>query len=85
MIGTLATGFANIFFALVDPSQSYWAYGFPSSILCVIGADFVFAGGTLFIAKVSLPDEQSVSGALFQTMSQVRDLVLISLQELKSI
>jgi hypothetical protein len=61
---------------VVRPSQPYWAYGFPSAILSVFGADFVFAAGTLFIAKVALPHEQSVAGALFQTMTQVFDILV---------
>jgi hypothetical protein len=69
--GTLFTGCATLFFALIDPDASYWAYGFPSAIFSVIGADFVFASGTLFVAKVALPHEQSLAGALFQTMTQV--------------
>ena len=39
-------------------------------VLSVCGADFVFASGTLFVAKVALPGEQSVASALFQTMNQ---------------
>lgn len=72
VLGTTFTATANIFFAVVRPSESYWAYGLPSAILSVFGADFVFSAGTLFIAKVALPHEQSVAGALFQTMTQVR-------------
>jgi len=71
LIGTTSTAAANIFFAVVRPSESYWAYGLPSAILSVFGADFVFSAGTLFIAKVALPHEQSVAGALFQTMTQL--------------
>jgi hypothetical protein len=71
VLGTALTASANIFFAVVEPSETYWAYGLPSAILSVFGADFVFAAGTLFIAKVALPHEQSVAGALFQTMTQV--------------
>jgi hypothetical protein len=71
VLGTSLTASANIFFAVVKPSQIYWAYGLPSAILSVFGADFVFSAGTLFIAKVALPHEQSVAGALFQTMTQV--------------
>ncbi|KAA1469023.1 efflux transporter [Dentipellis sp. KUC8613] len=70
-IGALLTGCANIFFAFIVPSAPYWAFGFPSALIIVFGADFVFASGTLFIAKVSLPSEQSVGGALFQTMTQL--------------
>jgi predicted MFS family arabinose efflux permease len=71
LLGTSLTASANVFFAVVKPSETYWAYGLPSAILSVFGADFVFSAGTLFIAKVALPHEQSVAGALFQTMTQL--------------
>ncbi|KAK0476081.1 efflux transporter [Armillaria novae-zelandiae] len=69
--GTLATGCASLFFSLIDPNASYWRFGFPSAILSVFGADFVFASGTIFVAQIVEPHEQSLSGALFQTMNQV--------------
>ncbi|TFY77723.1 hypothetical protein EWM64_g6288 [Hericium alpestre] len=69
--GTLLTSVANIFFAVIKSDASYWGFGFPSAILSVFGADFVFATGTIFIAKICLPHEQSVAGALFQTMTQL--------------
>ncbi|KAJ7642038.1 MFS general substrate transporter [Roridomyces roridus] len=68
--GTLLTGLAGLLFAIILPSAPYWAYGFPAAIASVCGADFVFAAGTLFIAKVSLPHEQSLAGGLFQTLTQ---------------
>ncbi|THH07837.1 hypothetical protein EW146_g9190 [Bondarzewia mesenterica] len=71
LCGTLLKSFANVFFALIKPAAPYWAFGFPAAVLSVFGADFVFAAGTLFIAKISLPHEQSVAGALFQTMTQL--------------
>ncbi|TRM64811.1 major facilitator superfamily domain-containing protein [Schizophyllum amplum] len=69
--GTLITSAASLLFANIIPSAPYWAFGFPASICCVFGADFVFSGGTLFVAKLSQGHEQSVSGALFQTMIQL--------------
>ncbi|KAG1735292.1 uncharacterized protein EDB91DRAFT_1083748 [Suillus paluster] len=69
--GTLLTAFAGILFALIDPSATYWAFGFPSAVLVVFGCDFVYASGTIFIAKIALHHEQSVAGALFQTMTQL--------------
>jgi predicted MFS family arabinose efflux permease len=36
-----------------------------------MGADFVFSAGSLFIAKFALPHEQSLAGALFNTMTQL--------------
>lgn len=70
-IGTLMTAFGNLFFSVVEDGWSYWAYGFPSAVIVVFGADFVFSSGTLFIAKCALPHEQSVGGALFSVMTQV--------------
>lgn len=37
----------------------------------MFGADFVFASGTLFVARVAGPGEQSVAGGLFQTLTQL--------------
>ncbi|KAK0236923.1 efflux transporter [Armillaria nabsnona] len=69
--GTLITACAAIFFAEIDPDATYWAYGFPSAIFSVVGADFVFAAGSIFVARIVEPHEQSLSGALFQTMYQI--------------
>lgn len=63
---------------MIDPAASYWAFGFPAAILAVFGADFMFAAGTLFVAKVCLPHEQSVGGALFNTLTQVSTVHLTS-------
>jgi len=51
--------------------MTYWAFGFPAATIVVVGADFIYAAGSLYIAKISLPHEQSLSGGLFQTMTQV--------------
>ncbi|TBU55746.1 efflux transporter [Dichomitus squalens] len=71
VIGTLLTGASNLLFAVTVPSAPYWAFGFPAAIITVFGADFVFATGTLFVARVCLPHKQSVGGALFQTLTQL--------------
>jgi len=68
--GTAMTALANLLFAVIRVDSPYWAFGFPAAIVSVFGADFVFAAGSIFVAKVSLPHEQSVSGALLQTMMQ---------------
>lgn len=70
-LGAALTGVANVLFAVVNPAATYWQYGFPAAVLVVFGADFVFPTGTLFIAKVCLLHEQSVGGALFQTLTQL--------------
>ncbi|KAH9000087.1 major facilitator superfamily domain-containing protein [Lactarius akahatsu] len=76
--GTLLTGCADVLFAVIDPNAPYWAFGFPAACLIVLGVDFTFASGTLFIAKVSLPHEQSVAGALFQAMTQLGSAIGVS-------
>ncbi|KJA16451.1 hypothetical protein HYPSUDRAFT_207046 [Hypholoma sublateritium FD-334 SS-4] len=70
-IGGFATAVSCLLFAVIDPNTTYWAFGFPASILTVLGADFVFSAGTLFISRIALPNEQSVAGALFSTMTQI--------------
>ncbi|KAJ6468230.1 MFS general substrate transporter [Mycena sanguinolenta] len=69
--GTSFTALAALLFAIIKPSSPYWSYGFVAPIVSVFGADFVFASGTLFVAKVALPHEQSLAGGLFQTLTQL--------------
>ena len=51
--------------------MSYWYLEFSAMWLSVLGVDFVFASGSLFIAEFALPYEQSMAGALFTAMAQV--------------
>ncbi|KAJ3490675.1 hypothetical protein NLI96_g1242 [Meripilus lineatus] len=78
-LGCFCTGIAGLLFALIDPDTTYWAFGFPASVITVLGADFVFAGGSLFIAKLALPHEQSLAGGLFQTMAQLGTAIGLSI------
>ena len=57
--------------AIIVPSAPYWQYAFPAAILAAFGPDFVFAVGTLYIAKISKPEEQSVAGGLFQALTNL--------------
>ena len=66
------TAVANLLFAVINVKAVYWAFGFPAAIVVVFGADFVMAAGSLFVAKFSPDEDQSVSGAVLQTMMQVR-------------
>jgi hypothetical protein len=76
--GTLMTGCADLLFAVIEPSAPFWVFCFPSACLVALGADFTFAAGTLFVAKVSHPHEQSVAGALFGAMSQIGSAIGVS-------
>ena len=70
-VGTLSTSAAVLLFNLSKPSMTYWPLEFPAILLSVLGVDLVFSAGTLFIATFALPHEQSMAGALFNTMIQV--------------
>ena len=48
-------------------------------MLGVLGTDLVFASGTLFVAAIVHPHEQSLAGALFQTMAGVSAFILYRL------
>jgi len=69
--GCLATAAGCLLFAIIDPSAPYWAFSFPGTILIVVGADFAFATGSIFVAKVALPHEQSLAGGVYNTVIQV--------------
>ncbi|KAF5358792.1 hypothetical protein D9758_008591 [Tetrapyrgos nigripes] len=71
VMGTTLTSTAALLFALINPNAVYWAFGFPAAIIAVFGADFVFAPGTMYVSSVSQAHEQSVAGAVFQTVTQV--------------
>ena len=70
--GTVWNSLACLLFAVTIPSAPYWAFGFTSAILSGIGPDFVYAAGTLYVASVVKPGEQSLAGGLFQTTTRVR-------------
>ncbi|KAJ7841749.1 hypothetical protein B0H14DRAFT_2782456 [Mycena olivaceomarginata] len=69
--GTLTTMVAPLLFALVVPAAPYWAYGFPAAVCSVVGVDFLFAAGMMFVADSVAPGEMSVAGGVFQTMTQL--------------
>ena len=70
--GATATTISCLLFAIIVPSTTYWSYAFFSTITSTMGALLVFTTATLFNAKLALPHEQSMFGALFNTMTHVR-------------
>ncbi|ORY33741.1 efflux protein [Naematelia encephala] len=70
-VGIMATGIASVLFAVAPADTIYWRYPFNGMWLSVMGADFLMATGMIFVAALSLHDEQSVAGALFQTLVQI--------------
>lgn len=70
-VGIAATGLSNIFFAIAPRDAYYWRLPFNAMWLTVLGADFLMAVGSIFVSTLALPEEQSVAGALFQTLVQL--------------
>ncbi|KAJ1302260.1 hypothetical protein OPQ81_001079 [Rhizoctonia solani] len=70
-VGCFFTGLAALLFAVIIPSETYWAFGFPAAAVVVFGADFMFATGSIFVAKIALPHEQSLAGGIFNTLNQL--------------
>ncbi|KAK7542096.1 major facilitator superfamily domain-containing protein [Phyllosticta citribraziliensis] len=73
LLGTLALSISPLLFAVpsIDPHTTYWAYGFPAMVLSVVGADIIFPCLTLFTAKSLPPEDQSLGGALINSVGQV--------------
>ncbi|BEJ15318.1 hypothetical protein CspHIS471_0410850 [Cutaneotrichosporon sp. HIS471] len=70
-IGIAATGLANVFFAIAPRDTVYWGLPFNAMWMVVLGADFLMAVGSVFVSTLALPKEQSVAGAVFQTLVQL--------------
>ncbi|EGG08916.1 uncharacterized protein MELLADRAFT_84380 [Melampsora larici-populina 98AG31] len=79
MIGCAGTMISCLLMAIADPESSYWGYSFPAIALSVVGADFVFAVGTMYGAKIASKDEQGVAGGIFQTFSQIGRAIGLSI------
>ncbi|KAK0470437.1 putative efflux transporter [Desarmillaria tabescens] len=69
--GNTLTAIASLLFALVNPNSVYFAFGFPAAILAPAGAGFVYACTMIYVTKVAKPHEQSMVGAVVQTMTQL--------------
>ncbi|KAF8319050.1 efflux transporter [Clavulina sp. PMI_390] len=82
VIGCIMTGIAPLLFAVIQVDSPYWAFGFPAAIVAVFGADFIFAGGSLFVAKVARHHEQSLAGGLFNTMTQIGTSIGLSISSI---
>ena len=67
----LCTTLACLLFAIIRPGVTYWAYSFIAPVLIAIGYDVLTSAGSLFVARFALPHEQSIGGALFNTLAQV--------------
>lgn len=62
---------SGIFLAVSSRNQLYWTFPFNAMYLWVVGADFILPTGSIFVSRMALPQEQSVGGALWQTILQL--------------
>ncbi|KAK0199427.1 putative efflux transporter [Desarmillaria ectypa] len=69
--GNVLTAVASLLFAVIDPRAVYWAFGFPASVLAPAGGGFAYACSMIYVTKVARSHEQSMVGAIVQTMTQL--------------
>ncbi|KAF2002487.1 MFS general substrate transporter [Amniculicola lignicola CBS 123094] len=70
-IGALAFMFSFILAAAQRYGDSYWAFSFPALCLCVIGADFQFNVGNMYVVSSMPSNRQSMAGSIFQTLTRL--------------
>jgi hypothetical protein len=66
IVGSLSTAIANVLYAVMDESSSYWRFQFPAQALCVIGPDLVVAIGYIYINTLVESWEIAIAGASLQ-------------------
>ncbi|GAA5985579.1 hypothetical protein JCM11641_004979 [Rhodosporidiobolus odoratus] len=71
LIGCLGTGLAPLLFAVQSYSDPFWQWQFPAMILSVIGADFIFACGILYVSQVAGRGHQALAGSIFNMSTQI--------------
>ncbi len=69
--GNVLTAVASLLFAVINPKAVYWVFGFPAAVLAPAGGGFAYACSMIYLTKVARPHEQSMVGAVVQTMTQV--------------
>jgi MFS family permease len=70
--GNVAVSIACLLYAVpIPPRTSYFAWGLPSMILAVIGADTTWPSLTLFTSRSLPPQDQAIGGALINASGQL--------------
>ncbi|PHH91117.1 hypothetical protein CDD83_1598 [Cordyceps sp. RAO-2017] len=69
--GNIAVPIASLLFAVpISPTTSYFAYGLPAMVLCVVGADTIWPCLGLLISQALPPEDQAMGGALITAIGQ---------------
>jgi hypothetical protein len=72
MFGIICCALCSLLFAIpIDPTTTYWAFGFPAMVICVFGADTLFPSLVLFNAQSLPKEDQALGGALINAVGQV--------------
>ncbi len=64
-----------ILLAVNRKSSSYWSFCFPGLVLVVVGADLKFNVANMYVASTMAPQNQSVAGAIMQTLAKLSQSV----------
>lgn len=70
-LGAISYTASFLLMGLQHTSSSYWAFIFPGLILAVVGADFEFCVANMYVMSSLAPDQQSVAGGIFQTVTKL--------------
>ncbi|KAJ5427481.1 Major facilitator superfamily domain general substrate transporter [Penicillium cf. griseofulvum] len=69
-VGTVAFTVAFLILSFLREEATYWAFIFPSLILIVIGVDVQYNVTNMYVMN-SLPEQQSVAGGIFNTITRL--------------
>ena len=79
-IGAISFVLSNILFSVARKESSYWAYYFLALLLCVVGADLEFTVTNMYVMSTLPSEQQSVAGALLNTMARLAATIGIGIQ-----
>ncbi|KAJ9650453.1 hypothetical protein H2198_010246 [Neophaeococcomyces mojaviensis] len=75
IVAAFATVSASALLSATSKNITYWALFFPAQLLSVIGADFAFCVTNLYVMSSLPPEQQSVAGGMFQTVTRLASTV----------
>lgn len=80
VIGAISFVVSNVLFSVARKESSYWSYYFLALLLSVVGADLEFTVTNMYVMSSLPSEEQSVAGALLNTMARLASTIGIGVQ-----
>jgi MFS family permease len=71
IVGAVAYAISDSLLSAMPASSSWWAFTFPALVFSVIGADFEFTITNMYVMSSLPPEQQSVGGGIFNTVTRV--------------